>query len=216
MRKDSIMPGQDLLVREQTLQVQRDIVDIEWIMFTNVHGGGGRVFSEDDRYAFATMRLAQFSSWEKFPLDSYLNDVSTALETNRNLFAEKYYYMIEESDPETFIKAKPFLPQIDETCQDLINMITDQYRKWEQGIIAIYPNVARVSLPMDNMTESADNSYAPYFNCEIKTYSKKTLTMLYSSLVAFPDKNRYELSLQYLMKAYGFATLAEAETALSK
>lgn len=215
-RKDIIMPGEDLLIREQTLQVQRDIVDLEWIMFTGVHGGGGRNFTEDEQRAFATMRLAQFSSWEKFPLDSYINDLRTALDANRNMFAEKYYYMIEETDPETFIKAKPFLPIIDDTSRELIDLITDQYRIWEKELAAVFPRVVNAALPMDNMTEGADKSYTHYLNCEIKTYSKKTLTMLYSSLVAFPEKNRYRMSLEYLMKAYGFASLEEAEKAMTR
>ena len=209
------MPSEDLLIREQILQVQRDIVDLEWIMFTGVHGGGGRVFTEDEQRSFATMRLAQFSSWEKFPLDSYFNDVQTALASNRNMFAEKYYFMLEASDPETFIKAKPFLPQMDETCRELIDLITDQYRTWEQDLAKAYPKVVRAGLPIDNFAEGPDRTYAHYLNCEIKTYSKKTLTMLYSSLVAFPDKNRYRMSLEYLMKAYGFAGLDDAEKALA-
>ena len=147
---------------------------------------------------------------------SYINDLRTALDANRNMFAEKYYYMIEETDPETFIKAKPFLPIIDDTSRELIDLITDQYRIWEKELAAVFPRVVNAALPMDNMTEGADKSYAHYLNCEIKTYSKKTLTMLYSSLVAFPEKNRYRMSLEYLMKAYGFASLEEAEKAMTR
>ena len=85
-RKEQVtMPAEDT-IREQTLPTQRDIVDIEWMMFTAVHGGNGRVFTDTDRRSFAIMRISQFSSWEKFALDSYLNDVRTAFDNNRNLF----------------------------------------------------------------------------------------------------------------------------------
>lgn len=209
------MPEMDKY-REKTLQTQRDIVDIEWMMFAGVHGGDERAFTDQDRLSFAIMRTSQFFSWEPFVAESYLNDLHTALRTNRNLFLEKYYFMIEKSDPEAFVKAQPFMTMPDETSLDLVSMITDQYREWENGIIEKYPTIAKVALPMDNITEGEDTSFAHYLSCELKTYSKKTLTMFYSSLVAFPEKNRYQASLEYLMRAYGFSSLDEAEESLSR
>ncbi len=208
------MPAEDKY-RDQVLKVQRDIVDLEWMMFTGIHGGDGKVFTDQDRLAFATMRTSQFFSWERFVTESYLNDLQTAVASNRNLLLEKYYYMIEQTDPESFIKAQAFMPKLDETSLELVDMIADQYRTWETEIAEKYPTIAKVALPMDNMTEGEDTSFAHYLFCELKTYSKKTLTMLYSSLVAFPDKNRYKASLEYLMRAYGFDSLEEAEKTLA-
>ena len=198
-------------IREKTLETQRDILDIEWMMFTAVHGGNGRVFSEADRRSFAIMRLSMFSTWEKFTFDSYLNDLRVAADSSRNLFVEKYYHMIEKTDPESYLKARAFLPILDPTSCELIEAIVKIYAEWEEEVTKDYPVIARVALPMDNLIEGEDTSYAHYLSCELRTYSKKTLTMLYSSLVAFPDRNRYYESLDNLMKAHGFASLAEAE-----
>ena len=201
---------------ERTKEIQKAIVEIEWVMFQEVHGIGGRAACQDNREGFVMHRLSQFSSWEPYVLESYLLDLQEAVTVGRNLVMEKYAYMMEITDPAYFAQIKHLLPPVDEDCYELADMITEQYLIWEKEVDMMYPNVRKHGRPTDDTTLDGSTSFRNYLRSELLTYSKKTLIQLYSSILAFPEVNRYLQSMEYLARAYGYKTLAEAEAALSK
>ncbi len=196
-------------------EVQQMIVQYEWEMFQQVKGIGGRADCQDDWETFVVMRLSQFDSWDDNVLASYLQDLENAKVAGRNLVMEKYAYMMEETDPEYFESIKGLLPPVDDVCVMLADVITDRYIKWEEEVEKKYPNVRRNGRPAEETAADGTVSIRNYLRSELKTYSKKTLSFLLASIDAKPDVNRYLESMKMIARAYGYATLDEAERALS-
>ena len=75
------------------------IISEEYHMFSQVENIGGRASCQDDFDTFYIMRSSQHSIFEKNTLESYLKDIKDAQAAERNLIAEKYSWMMEETDP---------------------------------------------------------------------------------------------------------------------
>ena len=83
-------------------ELERQIVEKEWLMFQQVQGVNGRAACQDDWTTFLIMRLSQFEGWDTDVLESYFEDIVQAEAQERNLIMEKYAYMMEETDPKTW------------------------------------------------------------------------------------------------------------------
>ena len=64
-------------------ELERQIVEKEWLMFQQVQGVNGRAACHDDWTTFLIMRLSQFEGWDTDVLESYFEDISYQL---RNCF----------------------------------------------------------------------------------------------------------------------------------
>ena len=95
-------------------ELERQIVEKEWLMFQQVQGVNGRAACQDDWTTFLIMRLSQFEGWDTDVLESYFEDIVQAEAQERNLIMEKYAYMMEETDPVYFLSIKELLPEISE------------------------------------------------------------------------------------------------------
>lgn len=98
-------------------ELERQIVEKEWLMFQQVQGVNGRAACQDDWTTFLIMRLSQFEGWDTDVLESYFEDIVQAEAQERNLIMEKYAYMMEETDPVYFLSIKELLPEISEEKQ---------------------------------------------------------------------------------------------------
>lgn len=197
-------------------EVQRAIVETEWEMFQNVKGIGGRADCQDDNQTFLIMRLSQFDSWEDNVLQSYLQDLMDAKAAGRNLVMEKYAHMMEETDPAYYEQIRKVLPPVDDVVIMLADVITERYIAWEKEVDEKYPNVRKFGRPAEETSADGTVSIRNYLRSELKTYSKRTLTWLLASIDSKPDTNRYLVSMQKIARAYGYASLAEAEQSLAQ
>lgn len=195
--------------------LERLIVADEWEMFQQVKGIGGRAPCQDERETFVIMRLSQFESWPYDVIESYLNDLEEAKSCGRNLVMEKYAYMMEETDPEYFASAKKLLPAVSEEKRAMAQEITAQYMLWEKEVDILYPNVRRNGRAATTVSPDGTASMENYLRSELMTYSEKTLGLLLACIKKEPHRNLYMLSMEKLAKAYGYASLEAAETALS-
>ncbi len=106
----------------------RQIISEEYRMFSNVQNIGGRASCQDDFDTFYIMRSAQHSIFGLHTLESYFNDIREAQMEGRNLIAEKYSWMMEETDPAWFAeKLKPYLPKASERKMLLAERMTQVY-----------------------------------------------------------------------------------------
>ena len=112
-------------------ELERQIVEKEWLMFQQVQGVNGRAACQDDWTTFLIMRLSQFEGWDTDVLESYFEDIVQAEAQERNLIMEKYAYMMEETDPVYFLSIKELLPEISEEKQLMAEKITSIYMEWE-------------------------------------------------------------------------------------
>ena len=59
-------------------ELERQIVEKEWLMFQQVQGVNGRAACQDDWTTFLIMRLSQFEGWDTNVLESYFEDIVQA------------------------------------------------------------------------------------------------------------------------------------------
>ena len=52
-------------------ELERQIVEKEWLMFQQVQGVNGRAACQDDWTTFLIMRLSQFEGWDTINLKTY-------------------------------------------------------------------------------------------------------------------------------------------------
>ncbi|MBQ9155575.1 MAG: DUF4125 family protein [Eubacterium sp.] len=191
------------------------IINDEWDMFQNVHNIGGRAGCQDEYATFVLMRGSQFASWPDEVIVSYLTDLEDAKSAERNLVMEKYAHMMETTDPMYYSQISSLLPEISENALILAQAITEKYMVWEKEVNIRYPNVrkqGRAATP-----DSADGraSFKTYLQCELMTYSERTLALLANYILNHPEENLYLKSMEVMAKGYGYASLDEAEKALA-
>ena len=181
-------------------ELERQIVEKEWLMFQQVQGVNGRAACQDDWTTFLIMRLSQFE-------ESYFEDIVQAEAQERNLIMEKYAYMMEETDPVYFLSIKELLPEISEEKQLMAEKITSIYMEWEKEADIKYPNIRRHGRPAEGIGVDGTVSV----KCELYTYSAKTLALFILSIEKNPEYNRYLATMQKMVQAYGYSSLEEAE-----
>ena len=167
-------------------ELERQIVEKEWLMFQQVQGVNGRAACQDDWTTFLIMRLSQFEGWDTDVLESYFEDIVQAEAQERNLIMEKYAYMMAEK-------------------------ITSIYMEWEKEADIKYPNIRRHGRPAEGIGVDGTVSVRNYLKCELYTYSAKTLALFILSIEKNPEYNRYLATMQKMVQAYGYSSLEEAE-----
>ena len=122
-------------------QLIRYILNMEWDMFTNVQNQNGRADCQDDYEAFVIMRLSQLYIWDQDILASYFLDLMEAKEAGRNLMTEKYGYMMEQTDPEGYVRIKDLLPEVLQEKRSMAQAIVRIYKVWEREMAVRYPKL---------------------------------------------------------------------------
>ena len=92
-------------------QLIKEIVEMEWQQFQNVHNEGGRASCQDDKETFEIMRNSQFLVWNEEVLKSYLADLQDAWADGWNLLTEKYARMMESTAPKEYEAFRDILPK---------------------------------------------------------------------------------------------------------
>ena len=172
------------------------IISEEYHMFSQLENIGGRASCQDDFDTFYIMRSSQHSIFEKNTLESYLKDIKDAQAAKRNLIAEKYSWMMEETDPAWFAeKLKPYLPQISTQKMRLVEHMTTVFMKCYECVKTQYPNLlASGRNPYDNQ-EGA--SIQLYFSCELKTWSEPTLSLACQDIISHLEKQENPVGMIY-------------------
>ena len=192
-------------------ELERQIVEKEWLMFQQVQGVNGRAACQDDWTTFLIMRLSQVEGWDTDVLESYFEDIVQAEAQERNLIMEKYAYMMEETDTVFFLSIKELIQEISEEKQLMAEKITSIYMEWEKEADIKYPNIRRHGRPAEGIGVDGTVSVRNYLKCELYTYSAKTLALFILSIEKNPEYNRYLATMQKMVQAYGYSSLEEAE-----
>lgn len=154
------------------------IIDKEYQLFNQVKNKGGRAECQDQKTTFYSMRNAQFASWNQESCESYWQDLLHAEEEGRNLLAEKYGYMMEDTFPEEYIKIKEKLPEVSEEKMVLIRQILEIYLRQTDDFMEKYPAFRKRSRRVHKQRGQRAASIETYLEGELKTYSKRTLSYL--------------------------------------
>lgn len=194
----------------------KEVIELEWEMFTNVSSVNGRASCQDDRKTFSVMRGAQADIWGTETLISYLDDLRTAERDKTNLMAVKYARMMEVTFPEEYKTIKKQLPEVSARCRYLAQEIVKYHLKWSMEASGKYPRLFSLGRPVSGNLDRA-NSIENYLKSELLTYSENTLELCLKDTIAAADNN-LNLSLEILKNTardYGFDSLDAIEKRLS-
>ena len=194
------------------------IVNLEWEMFSAVNNSGGKAPCQNRPDTFYIMRSSQFETWPLEILNSYYEDVTCAKNSGRNLCTEKYGYMMEFTVPDEFAKIKDFLPAVSSELIPTIRQIVDINLQWEEESAKNYPHMRSNGRPLRKEEDSLNFvSVETYLFCELKTYSEKTINLLYDYTKECKDRgiNLSEKILENTALAYGYKSLSQAEETLA-
>lgn len=197
--------------REQML---RKIISLEYGLFAAVRSADGRASCQDKPRTFEVMRRAQFSVWSMDSLRSWLKDLRHSIEEGRNIFGDKYAYMMVDADPErnkALQEALPFVPS-DKRC--LVGRYVDAYLQWMRESSKKYPEFRKHGRPIyAEEASSGETSFESYLTGEALTYSEQTLASLLKDVKEAEEEGR-NLQIEidfYMAKAYGFESPEDYE-----
>jgi len=193
------------------------IIEVEWKMFQNVHNIGGRAACQDDYKTFQIMRASQAEGWSEAMLESYLDDLTEAEDSERNLISEKYARMMKSTAPLEYARIEHLLPQLDAEAVELTEKIVKIELEWGQELIEKYPHIVGRGRPLFSAEDSpAVTSTETYLRGELATYSLRTLELYLEHVQKEQSENinGAAITLLYMMKQYGFHSLEEANEAM--
>ena len=195
------------------------IIEIEWEMFESVPNEGGKAACQQDPKTFRIMRHSQGMSWSEDTLASYLNDLQESDSYGGNLITEKYARMMQSTVPEQYERIKHLIPELSPEAIELVDKITEISLEWEEALSNKYPNIVQRGRPIRSSEDSPfATSVETYLRGELATYSQKTLSLYYEqvSRQKAENINGPEITLENMIKQYGFKSLEEANEKLNK
>lgn len=151
-----------------------EIVDLEWSMMQLMRSGQGQPLDESEFEAFYQVRYSQHSAMNSDTLGLYRSDLTVASHTDRNLMAEKYAYMKDQ----TKLPADPMVVS-------LIRQIAPMMMESHEKFAARYPTLAAAGRAFD-----PDENTVPvevYITSELVGKSDTTLQMILRDIRLNPD-----------------------------
>ncbi len=199
----------------ETEQLIFDIAQVEWELFQNVQNTGGRASCQNDPDTFFKMRMSQWMVYSKETLESYMEDLESSIRQGRNLIFEKYGFMMETTYPEEFEEIKEHLPKVSSETEKMIDEMADIHVKWDKEVYEKYPHIRENGRVFRSSEDSVYNgsSSESYLRGEYKTYSPKTVELIYKQVKQAEEKgeNLLERIIENEVKFYGYESLEDAE-----
>lgn len=194
----------------------QSIVALEFQMFQAVVNKGGRASCQDDPETFEIMRTSQFSVWSQTTLESYYQDLLAASVAHRNLLAEKYAWMMQQTFPAEFERLRGSLEPLSREKNALVEMIMAIQSEMTVAMYRQYPATCACGRPLrQDPSHPGDTSSLVYLRGELHTYSIRTLSAYFSHLKTMQQAGR-NLPVEILentAKRYGYKSLAAREAA---
>lgn len=183
---------------EETVKQElvEQIILKEYAMFSNVKNIGARASCQDDFETFYVMRSAQHHIFGIHTLKRYQKDLELAERERRNLIAEKYSWMMEETEPAYFLKElKPYLPENSEKKMKLVNTMTTVFMACYESVRQHFPKL--LAAGRDPYGNGSGASIRLYFSGELKTWSEETLCLACQDLIGHLEKRCNPVGMIY-------------------
>lgn len=192
------------------------VIDLEWSLFTQVKNAGGRASCQEDPETFRIMRGSQFETWPEEILDSYQQDLESAIAAGRNLLTEKYAFMMASTHPHEFRRIEHLLPHLSDAALAHVESIVRINVAWEREVDRDFPSVRAGGRPLTTAEDSPwGASFETYLRGELKTYSERTLALYAAFTRDCLDggRNLARENAENMVRAYGYSSLEAAEAA---
>lgn len=151
-----------------------EIVDLEWSMMQDMRSAQGRTLDESEFEAFYQVRYSQHSAMNSDTVGLYKQDLMVATHTGRNLMAEKYAYMKDQTQ-------MPADPMVTSLIAQIQPLMVASHEKFAQS----YPALAGAGRAFD-----PDENMVPvevYITSELVGKSDTTLQMILRDIRLNPD-----------------------------
>ena len=191
-----------------------ELVQQEWEQFTQVNNIGGRASCQDDFRTFSIMRKSQYQAWSEEAMASWLSDLREAAQAGRNLLAEKYAWMMRDTDLEGFVRLNDALPLLSGEKEALIEELTELEVKSRERFSVRYPALSERGRPLRRTdARPGEASVETYARGELTTYSQKTLELLREHYIRLMGmgSDPCEITMEYMVSQYGYASLEDAQ-----
>jgi hypothetical protein len=182
---------------KKEILTKADVIDkilaIELGMILNLPSAW-RSFYREHPERFKLSRYAQFFPWSQETLESYLDDLETALSNGLNLIALRMDN-VRNNNP-------------------LVDVIIAHQCLWQREIIRKYPVLMSGRQILTTFSEYPFlTSFEVYLKGELETYSDKTLELLHMDILNKHEQgmNMMEETYTFLIQELGFESLHEAE-----
>lgn len=199
-------------------EINQQIINIEYGMLDCVQNHEGRTPCQDDMQMFSTMRDSQLSAWSDELRESYLEDLRTAQQEGRNLYDEKFGYMLELTNPNAYAKIQSLLPPRSLEKNWLIEWISRAQVAWQEALASLYPRLVGEKRTLRESEDSpCASAFEAYLFGELSTYSVETLRRYaaYVERLQKSGENLNEMILRNTVAMYGYGSLEAAEAHLS-
>lgn len=199
------------------MELVEKIINLEWNEFQKVQNQGGRASCQDDKNSFQIGRKAQFLTWSQDILLSYYEDLTSSIERNQNLIAEKYARMMESTVPLEYEQIKNKLPNITKEKKNLIEDIISQRVEWMEKFLSEYPKLGGTSRTIHTSEDKFnETSFETYLRGELATYSLGTISLYYEYVkqLTWENKNLTTMEMENIIRLYGYDSLDAAENRL--
>lgn len=211
------MDKRDNAVKERLIE---KILAVEWEMFQAANGAGPKASCQLDGARFRGTRACQYNAWSAEHLQSWLEDLEGAESQGRNLAAEKYMRMMEDTYPEEFSAIRPWLPDVEAESRALADEITAIHTRWRKELENLFPALMNRGRPASGSpgAQGAGASFETYLRCELLTCSAKTLTVYKRDIERMLAEGASEARLNLLnqVRDAGFGSLESAEEYFAK
>lgn len=194
----------------------KEIIRLEWGMFTTAQNNGGRASCQDDWPTFEIMRRSQHMIWSMDTLDSYRSDLREAMGRGENLVAFKYGYMMRVTYPEEYEVIKVLLPPITPEKTAIVDEIADHHAAWAKEKAEKYPLVSGMGRPQTSQEGGRWAAIDNYLYSELLTYSEPTLIFCLRDTREAAEKGE-NLSVKIVentAKLYGYPSLDALESSM--
>lgn len=163
-------------LKENELDIIKDIISMEWNFFDKVKGINGRAICQDSPLEFILNRLAQYLVYSNVICLHIQSDYKKCLDINFNPVFGKYARMVQSTDPNIYKEIKDNLPQISPVKQYALKEIGEIFYEALKKVEKNLPETSKNARPKNSVNHRI--SSIDYYLAEISFFNLSTIWLL--------------------------------------
>ena len=196
-------------------QLISETVALEFEMLHRAQNCNPVLSSAYNELVFCNVRSSQLRAWTRPMLESYQQDIHHANEQERNLFCERYAYLMLQLDPEKYPGLQERVPKASIEKMWLVDWICSARAAWWTDIGRQQRDAKTLMWSIYKDAANLDGDAC--LRSELLTYSVETLRLYAAHIETMQKEQRSidQLILDHTLTACGYASLNEAVRGLA-